>query len=167
MTCEEHPISFRFDAHIYSEGMDEFEDRPDNRNLQPEIEILRREENTWGLLQALMSSVSIHSFSSINICLIPPKTEPEKPTHHPPNPPKNSSKPLYTHLHIHTSHHGILTRPHQLIVVREWPQETAPMPSPPEANTGYWKFTKHTIMQSYALDIPNVMVWLRRWTPMR
>ena len=36
----------------------------------------------------------------------------------------------------------------ELIVVREWLQETAPAPSPPEANTGYWKFTKHTIMQS-------------------
>ena len=36
----------------------------------------------------------------------------------------------------------------ELIVVREWLQETAPTPSPPEANTGYWKFTKHTIMQS-------------------
>ena len=47
-----------FDAHIYSERIDEFEDRPDNRGLQPEIEILCLEENTRGLLQAVMSSVS-------------------------------------------------------------------------------------------------------------
>jgi len=31
--------------------------------------------------------------------------------------------------------------------VRDWLHETAPPPAPPEANTGYWKFTKHTIMQ--------------------
>jgi len=43
---------------------------------------------------------------------------------------------------MHTS--PLLT---ELIVVREWLQETAPAPAPPEANTGYWKFTKHTIMQ--------------------
>lgn len=35
--------------------------------------------------------------------------------------------------------------------------------SPPEADTSYWKFTKHTIMQSYALHIPNMMIWL--WRP--
>lgn len=35
----------------------------------------------------------------------------------------------------------------ELFTVREWLQETAPAPTPPEANTGYWKFTKHTIMQ--------------------
>ena len=31
--------------------------------------------------------------------------------------------------------------------MREWLHETAPKPTPPEANTGYWKFTKHTVMQ--------------------
>lgn len=36
----------------------------------------------------------------------------------------------------------------ELIVVREWLHDTAPHPSLPEANTGYWKFTKHTIMQN-------------------
>jgi len=36
----------------------------------------------------------------------------------------------------------------ELIVVREWLHDTAPPPSPPEANTGYWKFTKHTVMQN-------------------
>ena len=43
----------------------------------------------------------------------------------------------------------------ELIVVREWLQETAPTPSPPEANTGYWKFTKHTIMQSLRTGNPQ------------
>ncbi len=36
----------------------------------------------------------------------------------------------------------------ELVVVREWLQDTAPLPPAPEANTGYWKFTKHNVMQS-------------------
>lgn len=36
----------------------------------------------------------------------------------------------------------------ELIVVREWLQETAPNPRHPEATTGYWKFTKHSVMQA-------------------
>ena len=36
----------------------------------------------------------------------------------------------------------------ELIVVREWLHETAPSPSNPEATTGYWKFTKHGVMQT-------------------
>jgi nuclear pore complex protein Nup107 len=36
----------------------------------------------------------------------------------------------------------------ELIVVREWLQETAPQPVHPEASTGYWKFTKYGVMQA-------------------
>ncbi|KAL4255253.1 Nuclear pore complex protein [Pleurotus pulmonarius] len=36
----------------------------------------------------------------------------------------------------------------ELVVVREWLQETAPSPHHPEATTGFWKFTKHSIMQT-------------------
>jgi nuclear pore complex protein Nup107 len=36
----------------------------------------------------------------------------------------------------------------ELLVIREWLQETAPTPSHPEATTGYWKFTKHSVMQA-------------------
>jgi nuclear pore complex protein Nup107 len=36
----------------------------------------------------------------------------------------------------------------ELVIVREWLQETAPPPQHPEANNGYWKFTKHSVMQS-------------------
>lgn len=36
----------------------------------------------------------------------------------------------------------------ELIVIREWLQEAAPPPQHPEATTGYWKFTKHSVMQS-------------------
>lgn len=36
----------------------------------------------------------------------------------------------------------------ELIVVREWLHDTAPTPQHPEATTGYWKFTKHNLLQS-------------------
>ena len=85
------------DAQIYLRRIDEFEDRPDSRNLQLEIETLRLEENTWGLLQALMSFVSSSILSSLTICPIQPKTEPAKPIHHPPNLQKNSCSKTPTH----------------------------------------------------------------------
>ena len=34
------------------------------------------------------------------------------------------------------------------LIVREWLQEIASPPIPPEASNGCWKFTKHTIMQN-------------------
>jgi nuclear pore complex protein Nup107 len=36
----------------------------------------------------------------------------------------------------------------ELVVVREWLHETAPQPQHPETTTGYWKFTKHSVMQA-------------------
>jgi nuclear pore complex protein Nup107 len=36
----------------------------------------------------------------------------------------------------------------ELVVVREWLHETAPQPLHAEATTGYWKFTKHSVMQA-------------------
>ena len=36
----------------------------------------------------------------------------------------------------------------ELVVVREWLHETASSPQHPEATTGYWKFTKHNVMQA-------------------
>lgn len=35
----------------------------------------------------------------------------------------------------------------ELVVVREWLHDSAPTPRPPEATTGYWKFTKHRLLQ--------------------
>ena len=35
----------------------ELEDGPSSRSLRQEIEVLRMEQNTWGLLQAIMPSV--------------------------------------------------------------------------------------------------------------
>jgi nuclear pore complex protein Nup107 len=39
----------------------------------------------------------------------------------------------------------------ELVAVREWLQDTAPPPQHPEATTGYWKFTKHGVLQSLRL----------------
>ena len=39
----------------------ELEDGSNSRSLRHEIEVLRMEQNTWGLLQAIMPFVYIHS----------------------------------------------------------------------------------------------------------
>lgn len=36
----------------------------------------------------------------------------------------------------------------ELVVVREWLHETAPPPQHTEVTTGYWKFTRHSVMQA-------------------
>ena len=85
-----------------------------------------------------------------SVCLIPPKNRARKTD----PPPSQSAKdlllespyiPTSTLVQAIIESSPVLT---ELIVVREWLQEPAPTPSPPEANTGYWKFTKHIIMQS-------------------
>ncbi|KAF8900838.1 nuclear pore protein 84/107 [Gymnopilus junonius] len=113
---------------ICHEYIEELEDEVDSRSLRDEIEVLRLEKNTWGLLQAVM----------------PPKTEQQ---------PKPSARDLLLenpYIPTSTLAQSIIQASRlltELLVVREWLQETAPTPSLPEANTGYWKFTKHTIMQ--------------------
>lgn len=42
----------------------------------------------------------------------------------------------------------------ELIAVREWLHETAPQPHSIDATTGYWKFTKHQLMQSLRMGKP-------------
>jgi nuclear pore complex protein Nup107 len=46
----------------------------------------------------------------------------------------------------------------ELVVVREWLQESSPLPQKPEATTGYWKFTKHGVMQSLRLGRSTALV---------
>jgi len=36
----------------------------------------------------------------------------------------------------------------ELLIIRDWLQDIAPCPPPTEATTGYWKFTKHSVLQS-------------------
>ncbi|KDR66942.1 hypothetical protein GALMADRAFT_147583 [Galerina marginata CBS 339.88] len=116
--------------HIVHEHIEELQDVHNSRNLQDEIEILQLEENTWALLQAVMPARKTdppRTLSASELLLENPYT------------------PTSTLAQAIMQASSLLT---ELIVVREWLQETAPAPAPPEANTGYWKFTKHTIMQS-------------------
>lgn len=39
----------------------------------------------------------------------------------------------------------------ELVIVREWLHDNAPAPTPPEAATGYWKFTRLRLEQSLRL----------------
>lgn len=39
---------------LFQPSIDQLEDRPDSHEIRHEIEVLRLEENTWGLLQAVM-----------------------------------------------------------------------------------------------------------------
>ncbi|EIW74182.1 hypothetical protein CONPUDRAFT_140572 [Coniophora puteana RWD-64-598 SS2] len=95
-----------------------------------EVEALRMEANTWGLLQAVMPAR---------------KTEPEPS----PSPrellAENPYTPTSTLAQAIMKSSPLLS---ELIVVREWLHETAPSPQYPEATTGYWKFTKHNVMQA-------------------
>lgn len=35
----------------------------------------------------------------------------------------------------------------ELVAVREWLHDNAPVPHPPESTTGYWRMTKHRLLQ--------------------
>ncbi|KXN92482.1 hypothetical protein AN958_07429 [Leucoagaricus sp. SymC.cos] len=110
--------------------LDEYEEAGDDQRSSEELELLRLEENTWGLLQAVMPARKTE---------VPAKKTPRDLLAENPYTPTATlaqalmeTSPLFS----------------ELVVVREWLQDTAPLPSPPEANTGYWKFTKHSVMQS-------------------
>ncbi|KAJ3503194.1 hypothetical protein NLJ89_g8543 [Agrocybe chaxingu] len=107
----------------------ELEDSPNARNLRREIDLLRLESNTWGLLQAVMPARKTD----------PPQTRSPRELLL-----ENPYTPTSTLAQAIMDASPLLA---ELVVVREWLHETAPTPVPPEANTGYWKFTKHTIMQ--------------------
>ncbi|TFK71838.1 hypothetical protein BDN72DRAFT_816969 [Pluteus cervinus] len=108
----------------------DLEDVADRRTSREQLELLRLEQNTWGLLQAVMPAR---------------KTEPEPI----PSPrallSENPYTPTSTLAQSIMNSSPLLS---ELIVVREWLHETAPAPQPPEATTGYWVFTKHSISQS-------------------
>ncbi|KAG6874786.1 hypothetical protein C0992_006564, partial [Termitomyces sp. T32_za158] len=58
---------------------------------------------------------------------------------------ENPYTPTSTLAQAIMDHSPLLT---ELVVVREWLQETAPLPCGPEATTGYWRFTKLGVMQA-------------------
>ncbi|KIJ62485.1 hypothetical protein HYDPIDRAFT_94356 [Hydnomerulius pinastri MD-312] len=96
---------------------------------QVELEALRMEANTWGLLQALMPAR---------------KTESEPYPHPQTLLAQNPFTPTLTLAQAIMHSSPLLS---ELVVVREWLHETATPPQHPEATTGYWKFTKHNVMQ--------------------
>ncbi|KAF9244485.1 107-domain-containing protein [Melanogaster broomeanus] len=97
---------------------------------QVELEALRLEANTWGLLQALIPAR---------------KTEPGSYPHPRTLLAQNPLTPTLTLAQSIMHASPLLT---ELVIVREWLHETASPPQHPEATTGYWKFTKHNVMQA-------------------
>jgi nuclear pore complex protein Nup107 len=101
----------------------------DGRASREDIDLLQLEANTWNLLQ---------------LVLPPRKIEPA------PRPSarellaQNPYTPSATIVQALVESSPLLQ---ELLVVREWLQDTAPQPPHPEASTGYWKFTKHNILQ--------------------
>ncbi|KAK1227800.1 Nucleoporin nup84 [Marasmius sp. AFHP31] len=98
-----------------------------------ELDLLKLEENTWALLQAVM----------------PLRKTEQAPTDTPQQLLAiNPYVPTSTIAQAIMQSSPVLT---ELIVVREWLQDTAPTPAHPEATTGYWKFTKHNVTQAMRL----------------
>ncbi|KAH9475030.1 Nucleoporin nup107 [Psilocybe cubensis] len=114
---------------ICQEYIDQLEDQPNSHQARHQIEVLRLEQNTWGLIQAVLPARITKSAT------VP--TAQELLLDNPYTPPSTLAQAILNNSHTLK----------ELLAVREWLQETAPVPTPPEANTGYWKFTKHTIMQ--------------------
>ncbi|KAK7436197.1 Nucleoporin nup84 [Stygiomarasmius scandens] len=112
---------------ICREQITEYEE---NGEYPDELELLRLEENTWALLQAVMPARKTEQ-SVLNS----PRDLLQQ----------NPYTPTSTIAQAIMNASPVLT---ELVVIREWLQETAPAPSYPEATTGYWKFTKHSVMQA-------------------
>ncbi|KAF5389351.1 hypothetical protein D9757_004360 [Collybiopsis confluens] len=115
---------------ICRDQIDDLQSMANFNDASDEIELLKLEENTWALLQAVMparkteSTISDHAQDLLQ---------------------KNPYTPTSTIAQAILNASPVLS---ELLVVREWLQETAPPPMQPEATTGYWKFTKLNIMQA-------------------
>ncbi|KAF9488030.1 nuclear pore protein 84/107 [Pleurotus eryngii] len=116
---------------VCHEQLEEFEQTPASAGMsQEELDVLKLEANTWGLLQAIMPPRKVEA--------LPMPSPRDLLAQNPFTPTSTLAQAI-----MNTS--PLLT---ELIVVREWLQEIAPPPQHPEATTGYWKFTKHSIMQT-------------------
>lgn len=111
----------------------EAQDRPDKYSIE-ELEALRMESDTWGLLQAVMPmrKTAYPSYPRAAQLL----------AENPYTPPSTLAQAI-----MHASR--LLA---ELVVVREWLHETAPQPASVDATTGYWKFTKHQLMQALRMN---------------
>ncbi|KAF8884657.1 nuclear pore protein 84/107 [Infundibulicybe gibba] len=103
----------------------ELEETGGRRVSVEEMELLRLEHNTWSLLQAVMPTNECPDARDLLS--------------------ENPYTPTSTLAQAIMNASPLLT---ELVVVREWLHDTAPSPQYPEATTGYWKFTKHSVMQS-------------------
>ncbi|KAF8168933.1 nuclear pore protein 84/107 [Pholiota molesta] len=115
---------------ICQSHIEEFEDRADITTAPEDIDVLRLEENTWALLQAVMPARKTDppaGPSAAELLLENPYT-----------PPSDLAQAVFRASPLLS----------ELVVVREWLHDTAPAPAPPGASTGYWPFTKHTVLQA-------------------
>lgn len=113
-----------------------------------EIEMLRLEGSTWGLLQVIMSCVILYfsfqkqaerSPSARQTALRPEKvTMRSLLTQNPYTPSFGLIQTLTTSFPLFE----------ELLIIRDWLEDIAPCPPPTEATTGYWKFTKYGVLQS-------------------
>ncbi|KAG2002400.1 nuclear pore complex protein [Coprinopsis cinerea AmutBmut pab1-1] len=108
---------------------DQITDFEETRAPQEDIELLRLEANTWGLLQLVMPPRKIEP--------LPTTSARDLVAQNPYTPPSTLAQAIMDSSPLLS----------ELVVVREWLQDTAPNPPHPEANTGYWKFTKHNVLQ--------------------
>ncbi|KAJ6459798.1 nuclear pore protein 84/107 [Mycena vitilis] len=115
---------------ICQEQLLDYEENGDGRTTQEELDLLRLERDTWGLLQAVMPARKTEG--------PPMPTARELLAENPYTPTSTLAQAI-----MHAS--PLLS---ELVVVREWLQDSAPPPQHPEATTGYWKFTKHSVMQA-------------------
>ncbi|KAJ2925851.1 hypothetical protein H1R20_g11243, partial [Candolleomyces eurysporus] len=108
---------------------DQIQELEDQNAPAEDIEILHLEENTWSLLQAIL---------------------PARKTELPPTPSARELLATNPYTPPSTLAQAVMNSSpllQELVVVREWLQDTAPSPPHPEATTGYWKFTKHNVLQ--------------------
>ncbi|KAI6131044.1 nuclear pore protein 84/107 [Pisolithus croceorrhizus] len=115
--------------HLCRDKIDELERTASADVSQAELDALRMEANTWGLLQALMPARKME-----------PVSHPQPETLLAQNP----FTPTVTLAQAIMYASPLLS---ELVVVREWLHETATTVQHPELTTGYWKFTKHNVMQ--------------------
>ncbi|KAJ8474879.1 hypothetical protein ONZ45_g15800 [Pleurotus djamor] len=109
----------------------EYEQSFSNGGLtREEIDVLKLEENTWALLQAIMPVRKLEPIAQ--------PTARELLSQNPYTPPSSLAQAIMDS--------SLLLK--ELVVVREWLHDTAPPPSPSDATTGYWKFTKHSLLQA-------------------
>ncbi|CAL1702971.1 unnamed protein product [Somion occarium] len=109
----------------------ELKDKPEGSVSPEELEALRMERDTWGLLQAVMPLRKLipQSHPNAQALLL---QNPYAPTSELAEAIMNSSR--------------FLT---ELVAVREWLQDIAPYPpAGPGPATGYWKFTKYEVLQN-------------------